>query len=74
MHVYVTDALKLIAENAQKAAIPGVGVVDVGSVLTQRWAELLEPQKEAAPSRTGDERALDVMQRAGLHQKAGDKP
>lgn len=43
---YITDALKLIAENSQKAAVPGVGVIDVGSVLTKRWAELIDAQKE----------------------------
>ena len=36
---YITDALKLIAENAQKAAV-------VGSVLIKRWAELIDTQKE----------------------------
>jgi hypothetical protein len=36
----------LIAENAQKAAVPGVGVIDVGATLTKRWIELMQPEKQ----------------------------
>lgn len=65
---YVTDALKTIAENTSKAAIPGVGVVDFGTVLTKRWAELAEPEKqkkEEAPedNRPAREIAVDIWAR-----------
>ena len=36
--VYITDALKIIAENTAKA--------NGGSYLTARYAELIEPKKE----------------------------
>ena len=70
---YVTDALKVIADNTAKAAVPGYGVIGVGSVLNSRWVDLTaaQDQKEDVP-KTGDEIAADIMQRAGLHQKGGD--
>ena len=45
LHVYITDALKVIAENASKSVVPGIGVVDVGSTLTKRWIDMTKPQK-----------------------------
>ena len=45
--VYVTDALKAIAENTTHFA--GLdGIVDYGTSLSMRWIDALEPQKEEA--------------------------
>jgi hypothetical protein len=55
-HVYVTDVLKLIAENAQKAAVPGVGVIDVGATLSKRWIDLTQPEKQE-PEKPEDTRS-----------------
>lgn len=65
-HVYVTDALKLIAENAQKAAVPGVGVIDTGATLTKRWIELVHPkpqQEEPEDTRSCREITDDIWAR-----------
>ena len=43
--VYVTDALKAIAENTTHFA--GLdGIVDYGTSLSMRWIDALEPQEE----------------------------
>lgn len=53
---YVTDALKIIAENI--AGIAG------GYTMTSRWADNLNKQEPAQIS--GDEIAKEVMAKAGL--------
>lgn len=55
-HVYVTDSLKLIAENTAKYA--------GGIHLTKRWADIVE--QKPADTRTGAEIARDVIKAAGL--------
>lgn len=43
--IYITDALKVIAENTTHFA--GVDeFIDYGSTMSMRWADVLEPQKE----------------------------
>lgn len=54
--VYVSDALKLIAENTEKYA--------GGSHLTKRWADIVK--QKPADKRTGAEIARDVIKAAGL--------
>ena len=61
--VYLTDALKLIAENTTHFLVPGVGPADYGSRIQQRWIELAEHRQD---ERTGDEIAADIISRAGL--------
>ena len=65
--MYVTDTLKVIAENTSKSAVPGVGVVDYGAVLTKRWIELAEDiqpkSEEKEDPRTCSEIAHDMWQR-----------
>lgn len=53
--VYITDALKAIAENT--ARIVG------GSAPTQRYAEMLDKKRD---NRTGEQIAADIITRAGL--------
>lgn len=64
--VYVTEALKSIAENTAHAVRGG------GKMLRKSWYELVDIGKSQEPLKTGDEIALDIMARAGLHQKGGD--
>lgn len=45
LHVYITDALKVIAENTSKTYDHGVGVVGIGSTLTKHWIDMTKPQK-----------------------------
>lgn len=54
--IYITDALKVIAENTSNFA--------GGSTLTVRYADILNGK--GADSRTAQEIADDVIQRAGL--------
>ena len=61
--VYVTDALKLIAENTTHFLVPGVGPADYGSRIQQRWIELADHKQD---DRTGDEIAADIIRGAGL--------
>ena len=56
--MYVTDALKLIAENTAKV----VG----GSYISERWF-----RKKEEPQQSGDEIARDIIRRADLHLKEG---
>lgn len=52
--VYITDALMVIANNTARAF--------GGSTVTMRYSDIIKPQD----TRTGDDIAVDVMQRAGL--------
>lgn len=56
---YVTDALKLIAENTAKFA--------GGSYMAARWYQKYETRDE----RSGDEIVMNVIQKAGLTWKGG---
>lgn len=68
---YITDALKALTENTTHRMIPGVGVVDYGSYMQNRWYKAA--QEEQKDTRTGDEIALDIISRAGLTLKGGEK-
>lgn len=52
--IYLTDALMAIANNTARAF--------GGSTVTMRYSDIIKPQD----TRTGDDIAVDVMQRAGL--------
>lgn len=52
--IYLTDALMVIANNTARAF--------GGSTVTMRYSDIIKPQD----TRTGDDIAVDVMQRAGL--------
>ena len=52
--IYLTDALMVIANNTARAF--------GGSTVTMRYLDIIKPQD----TRTGDDIAVDVMQRAGL--------
>lgn len=54
--VYITDALMVIANNTARAF--------GGSTVTMRYLDIIQPQ-EPDP-RTGDDIAVDLIQRAGL--------
>ena len=56
--VYLTDAVRLAAENA--AHIGG------GSVMSRRWAEIVENPRDTDDGRTADEIVADIAERAGL--------
>ena len=56
--VYVTDALKALAENTCRR----VG----GSTMRMRWTEMLERSRQGAPAQTAEEIAAEVMKRADL--------
>lgn len=64
--VYVTEALKSIADNTAHAVMGG------GKMLQKSWYELIDIDKQQEPQKPGDEIALDIIARAGLHQKGGD--
>lgn len=57
---YVTDVLKIIAENTARFA--------GGSVPRERWADAFAPRDE----RDGDEIVKDVIRRSGLKHKGGE--
>lgn len=70
---YVTDALKAIVENTSRAAVPGVGMVDVGVRLKERWYDIaLEQKKEKKPvedDRPCAEIAADMWSRIRGHSQ-----
>ena len=54
--MYVTDALKVIAENTSHFLIRGVGAVDYGVTMSKRWVEMELPQpEEKKPTRPNAE-------------------
>ena len=65
--VYITDALKAIAENTSHYLIPGIGVVDHGTVLTARWTDATKQtekeEEEPEEDRSCGEIAHDMWQR-----------
>ena len=58
--VYVTDCLKLIAENTAN--------ISRGQYMKSRYYDIIHPSKVDA--RTGDEIVEDIIKRAGLVVKA----
>lgn len=59
--VYVTDALKAIAENSTHFIVPGHGAVDYGSFLQTRWIDAINPEPEPEPDpRSCTEIATDI--------------
>ena len=66
--VYVTDALKTLTENTMRRLIPGVGTVEYGAYMQNRWYAKEEPQDE----RSGDEIAEEIIRKAGLTLKGGE--
>ena len=58
---YITDALMAIAENTARFA--------GGRTMSGRWYDAYKP----VDTRTGDEIALDIIQRAGLKPRGGDE-
>lgn len=64
----MTDALRILTENSTHYLIPGVGNVDYGLYIKERW---IKPTKRQEDTRTGDEIAADVINRAGLRVAGG---
>lgn len=65
--IYVTDALKAIAENGMHFVIPGHGAVDYGSAMSKRWADVIDPPKPVeVDDRPAKEIAADIWKRAGI--------
>jgi len=64
---YVTDALKYIAENSARYAVPGVGMVEHGTTLAKRWIDLTDapaPEpKKPEDTRPAAEVAADIWTR-----------
>lgn len=68
---YLTDALKLIAENTSHYLVPGLGAFDYGSTMSKRWIEMELPEenkKRTTPRAEEDPRsctefAADVWKR-----------
>ena len=58
--VYVTDTLSFIAQNTGHFVHEGVAP-------GKRWIEIIEPKAE--DKRTGDEVAMDVIEKLGLKVK-----
>lgn len=58
--VYVTDCLKLIAENTAN--------ISYGQYMKSRYYDIISPAK--VDTRTGDEIVEDIIKRAGLVVKA----
>ena len=58
---YLTDCLKLIAENTAKYA--------GGSYISNRYKDIVDPQP--IMEKTGDEIAAEIIMKAGLHIKEG---
>ena len=54
--IYVTDALRVVAENTARFAS--------GNYIKARYADMIEPKKQ--DNRTGDEIVADIIKRAGL--------
>ena len=44
--VYITDALKAIADNTTVFLVPGVGQIDCGTRILKRWIELEDNAKK----------------------------
>lgn len=71
LNAYITDALKIIAENTSHFLLPGHGAIDYGSTLSKRWIELESPEEKeklTKPSAEEDTRsctefAADVWKR-----------
>ena len=59
-HIYVTDALRVVAENTARFAS--------GNYIKARYADMIEPKKQ--DNRTGDEIVADIIKRAGLVVKS----
>ena len=59
-HIYVTDALRIVAENTARYA--------GGNYIKARYADIIEPKKQ--DSRTCEEITADVVARCGLVVKA----
>ena len=58
--IYVTDALRVVAENTARFAS--------GNYIKARYADMIEPKKQ--DNRTGDEIVADIIKRAGLVVKS----
>ncbi len=62
---YVTDALKVVAENTSHYLLPGKGAVDYGSAMTKRWIELANPEllnsKPKKPKAEDDNRPCEII-------------
>ena len=58
--IYVTDALRVVAENTARFAS--------GNYIKARYADIIEPKKQ--DNRTGDEIVADIIKRAGLVVKS----
>ena len=69
---YITDALQALTWNTTHRLIYGVGEVEHGMCIDQRWYDGT-PKKEE-PEMSADEIALGVIARAGLKIKEGDQP
>lgn len=56
---YVTDAIKAIATNTMRHAVPGVGMVEDGVSMRNRWIELQHP--EPAKEKPEDTRSCEEI-------------
>lgn len=69
---YLTDAIKAVTENTSHYFVPGAGdVITYGAIMPHRWID--GTKKQETDTRTGDEIAADVIRRAGLTLKGGNK-
>ena len=55
-HIYVTDALRIVAENTAKFAS--------GNYIKARYSDMIEPKKQ--DNRTCEEITADIVARCGL--------
>lgn len=62
----MSDAIKAAVKNTSQFAIPGVGLVDNGTVMTMRWTDVFEPPKKEElqeDGRSAQEITADIWER-----------
>ena len=71
----MTDAIKALTENTSSHIVPGVGPVEYGTRMGERWYDPAGKNREPEEKpQTADEIALGVISRAGLTAKRSDSP
>lgn len=58
--VYITDALKAIADNGTHHVTPGFGSADYGTSIKIRWADILQ-QKNTTHEQKQDDRTCEEI-------------
>ena len=72
--VYVTDTLKVIAENTMRHVVPGHGAVEYGASMSRRWLDVIDPPEPVVPDdRPAGVIAAGIWQRARIGRKAVSK-